>query len=381
MYVSATHEQVRDMARQFAEDVIRPQAEALDREERFPAELYLQMGELGLFGIGVPEEQGGPGFDTLAYALVMEELSRGYASVADQCGLVELVSSLLVRHGTAAQKAHWLKPLLSAEKKGAYCITEPEAGTDVSGIRTTADRDGSGWRLNGGKIWIHNAPVADVGFVLARTNKAAGHKGMSIFIVDLTSKGVERGPKEHKMGQRASQVGALNFTDVALPSEALLGEEGRGFHMMMSVLDKGRVGIAALAVGLGQAGLEAALEYAQQRKQFGSKISEFQGVQWLLADMAKDIEAARLLVHSAAVKMDRGENATKACSMAKCFASDMAVARTADAVQVFGGSGYIRGFEVERLYRDAKITQIYEGTNQIQRMIIARELVKHGARA
>lgn len=381
MYLSATHEQVRDMARQFAEDVIRPQAEALDREERFPAELYLQMGELGLFGIGVPEEEGGPGFDTLAYALVMEELCKGYASVADQCGLVELVSSLLVRHGTATQKAQWLKPLLSAEKKGAYCITEPEAGTDVSGIRTTADRDGSGWRLNGGKIWIHNAPVADVGFVLARTNKAAGHKGMSIFIVDLTSKGVERGPKEHKMGQRASQVGALNFTDVALPSEALLGEEGRGFHMMMSVLDKGRVGIAALAVGLGQAGLEAALEYAQQRKQFGSKISEFQGVQWLLADMAKDIEAARLLVHSAAVKMDRGENATKACSMAKCFASDMAVARTADAVQVFGGSGYIRGFEVERLYRDAKITQIYEGTNQIQRMIIARELVKHGARA
>ncbi|MER9420468.1 acyl-CoA dehydrogenase family protein [Mesorhizobium sp. M0306] len=381
MYLSATHEQVRDMARQFAEDVIRPQAEALDREERFPAELYLQMGELGLFGIGVPEEEGGPGFDTLAYALVMEELCKGYASVADQCGLVELVSSLLVRHGTAMQKAQWLKPLLSAEKKGAYCITEPEAGTDVSGIRTTADRDGSGWRLNGGKIWIHNAPVADVGFVLARTNKAAGHKGMSIFIVDLTSKGVERGPKEHKMGQRASQVGALNFTDVALPSEALLGEEGRGFHMMMSVLDKGRVGIAALAVGLGQAGLEAALEYAEQRKQFGSKISEFQGVQWLLADMAKDIEAARLLVHSAAVKMDRGENATKACSIAKCFASDMAVARTADAVQVFGGSGYIRGFEVERLYRDAKITQIYEGTNQIQRMIIARELVKYGARA
>lgn len=281
------------MARQFAEDVIRPQAEALDREERFPAELYLQMGDLGLFGIGVPEEEGGPGFDTLAYALVMEELSKGYASVADQCGLVELVSSLLVRHGTTSQKAHWLRPLLSAQKKGAYCITEPEAGTDVSGIRTTADRDGSGWRLNGGKIWIHNAPVADVGFVLARTDRAAGHKGMSIFIVDLTAKGVERGPKEHKMGQRASQVGALNFTDVTLPSEALLGEEGRGFHMMMSVLDKGRVGIAALAVGLGQAGLEAALDYAQQRKQFGSKISEFQGVQWLLADMAKDIEAAR----------------------------------------------------------------------------------------
>jgi hypothetical protein len=203
---------------------------------------------------------------------------------------------------------------------------------------------------------------------------------MSIFIVDLHSRGIERGPKEHKMGQRASQVGALNFNDVVLGPEALLGEEGRGFHMMMSVLDKGRVGIASLAVGIAQAGLEAAVDYAQQRRQFGKAIADFQGVQWLLADMAKDIEAARLLVRSAAEKIDAGENATKACSIAKCFAGDIAVARTADAVQVFGGSGYIRGFEVERLYRDAKITQIYEGTNQIQRMIIARELLKHGAR-
>ncbi|TIV99635.1 MAG: acyl-CoA dehydrogenase, partial [Mesorhizobium sp.] len=209
----------------------------------------------------------------------------------------------------------------------------------------------------------------------------AGHRGMSIFIVDLHAKGIERGPKEHKMGQRASQVGALNFNDVVLGPEALLGEEGRGFHMMMSVLDKGRVGIASLAVGIAQAGLEAAVDYAQQRRQFGKPIADFQGVQWLLADMAKDIEAARLLVRSAAEKIDAGENATKACSIAKCFAGDIAVARTADAVQVFGGSGYIRGFEVERLYRDAKITQIYEGTNQIQRMIIARELLKHGARA
>lgn len=380
MYLSEDHKQVQEMARQFADNVIRPVAESLDRDERFPGEIYEQMGELGLFGIGVPEAMGGPGFDALAYAVVMEELSRGYASVADQCGLVELITTLLVRHGTGEQRSKWLVPLMTAKTKAAYCITEPEAGTDVSGIRTTAERDGGGWKLNGGKIWIHNAPVADVGFVLARTDKAAGHKGMSIFIVDLRAKGVERGPKEHKMGQRASQVGALNFTNVILPPESLLGEEGRGFYMMMSVLDKGRVGIASLAVGIGQAGLEAALDYAQQRKQFGSQISDFQGVQWLLADMAKDIEASRLLVHSAAIKIDRGENATKACSMAKCFAGDMAVARTADAVQIFGGSGYIRGFEVERLYRDAKITQIYEGTNQIQRMIIARELVKHGAR-
>ncbi|MEL7130878.1 MAG: acyl-CoA dehydrogenase family protein [Pseudomonadota bacterium] len=381
MLLSDIQIQVRDMARDFATQTIRPLAEALDREEHFPRDLYTEMGALGLFGIGVPEAMGGPGFDTLTYALVMEELSRGYASVADQCGLIELIATLLVRHGTEAQRARYLADVMQAKTLVAYCITEAEAGTDVSGIRTEAVRDGAGWVLNGSKIWIHNAPVANIAFVLARTDREAGNRGMSIFIVDLHSEGVERGPKEHKMGQRASQVGALNFKDVRLPADALLGVEGRGFHMMMSVLDKGRVGIAALAVGIGQAGLEAALDYAQQRKQFKQHIAEFQGVQWLLADMAKDIEAARLLVHSAAAKIDRGENATKACSMAKCFAGDMAVARSADAVQVFGGSGYIRGFEVERLYRDAKITQIYEGTNQIQRMIIARELIKHGAAA
>lgn len=381
MYLNETHKQVREMARSFANDVIRPEAEALDREERFPEEIYAQMGELGLFGICVPPEMGGPGFDSLTYALVMEELSRGYASVADQCGLIELISTLLVQHGTALQRECWLADILAARTRVAYCITEPEAGTDVSGIRSEALRDGEGWILNGEKIWIHNAPVADVAFVLARTDRAAGRRGMSVFIVDLHSPGASRGPKEHKMGQRASQVGALNFNDVHLPADALLGQEGRGFHMMMSVLDKGRVGIAALAVGIAQAGLEAAVDYARQRRQFDKAIAEFQGVQWLLADMAKDIEAARLLVHAAAVKIDDGVEATKACSMAKCFAGDMAVARTADAVQVFGGAGYIRGYEVERLYRDAKITQIYEGTNQIQRMIIARELIKHGAAA
>lgn len=379
MFLNETQLQVRDMARTFADTVVKPAAEALDRDERFPAELYERMADLGLFGIGVPEDLGGPGFDTVTYAVVMEELARGYSSVADQCGLVELISTLLVRHGTAGQQA-LLADILAMKKKVAYCITEPEAGTDVSGIRTTATPAGDGWVLNGGKIWIHNAPVADLGFVLARTDKEAGNRGMSIFIVDLHGGGVERGPKEHKMGQRASQVGALAFTNVKLGADSLLGEQGRGFHMMMSVLDKGRVGIAALATGIAQAGLEAAVGYATQRKQFGKAISEFQGVQWLLADMAKDIEAARLLVLSAAHKIDRGEDATKSCSIAKCFAGDMAVQRTADAVQVFGGSGYIRGFEVERLYRDAKICQIYEGTNQIQRMIIARELLKKGAR-
>ena len=378
MRYTETQQQLQSMARQFSDTHIRPIAEELDREEKFPHELYLQMGELGLFGIGVPEAYGGPDFDTVSYALVMEELSRGYSSVADQCGLIELITTLLVTHGSEHQRA-LLPDIMQAKKLVAYCITEPEAGTDVSQIKTHATKDGDGWRLNGGKIWIHNAPVADLAFVLAVTDKEAGHRGMSIFIVDLHSAGVTRGLKEHKMGQRASQVGALNFDDVVLPPDSLLGVEGRGFHMMMSVLDKGRVGIASLAVGIAQAGLEAATDYAQTRKQFKRAISEFQGVQWLLADMAKDIQAARLLVADAALKIDDGAEATMACSIAKCFAGDMAVARSADAVQVFGGSGYIRGFEVERLYRDAKICQIYEGTNQIQRMIIARELLKNGA--
>lgn len=370
------HRQIRATTQRFADDVIRPAAESLDQEERFPTEIYAQMAELGLFGITAPEDDGGIGMDALAYAIVMEELSRGYSSVADQCGLVELIATLLTRHGTPAQKAEHLGSVLAADKRVAYCITEAEAGTDVSGIKTLAKRDGDGWRLSGSKIWIHNAPVAELGFVLARTDPEAGKRGMSIFIVDLAEEGVSRGVKEHKMGQRASQVGALHFDSVALPGDALLGEEGRGFHIMMSVLDKGRVGIAALAVGIAQAALEAVLGYMPTRKQFGQPIAGFQGLQWMLADMAKDIAAARLLTHDAAARLESGDGVTMACSMAKCFAGDAAVQHTANAVQIFGGSGYIRGFEVERLYRDAKITQIYEGTNQIQRSIIARELLR-----
>jgi alkylation response protein AidB-like acyl-CoA dehydrogenase len=379
MQLPETHRQLHQMTRRFADEVIRPLAEELDRDERFPAEVYAQMAELGLFGITVPEQFGGAGMDVSAYAVVMEELSRGYSSIADQCGMIELIGTLLSTYGTAAQRERYLTGVLRARMRPAYCITEANAGTDVSGVKTTATRTASGWRLNGAKLWIHNAPVADVAFVLARTDPEAGKRGMSIFIVDCKSTGVTRGPKEHKMGQRASHVGELHFDDVALPHDALLGPEGRGFHIMMSVLDKGRVGIGSLAVGIAQAGLEAALDYATTRKQFGQQIGDFQGIQWMLADMAKDIAAARLLVFDAAGKLDRGERATMSCSIAKCFAADVAVAQTANAVQIFGGSGYIRGFEVERLFRDAKITQIYEGTNQIQRSIIARELLSHGA--
>ena len=376
MFLSTEHQQVADMTRRFADQVIRPEAERLDREEAFAGEIYQQMAQNGLFGITVPEAYGGAGLDCLAYSIVMEELSRGYASVADQCGLVELFGTMLCKYGTEAQKAQWIGPLIRAELRGAYCITEAGAGSDVSGIKTTATKNGSGWTLNGSKLWIHNAPVADVAFVLARTDPQAGKRGMSIFIVDCHAAGVTRGPKEHKLGQRSSQVGELNFDNVAVPGDALLGVEGRGFHMMMSVLEKGRVGIGALAVGIIQAALEASIAQAKLRQQFGHAIAEFQAIQFLLADMAKDAEAARLLVRSAAMKMDAGIDAAMASSMAKCFAGDAAVAQASNAVQIFGGSGFIRGYEVERLYRDAKITQIYEGTNQIQRVIIARKLLE-----
>ena len=370
------HRQMRDHVRRFAEERIRPVAAELDAESRFPSGIYEEMAALGLFGVTVPEELGGAGLDALGYAIVMEELSRGYASVADQCGLVELVTTLLATHGTEAQQARYVGPLLRGELRPAYCITEPEAGSDVAAIKATARRDGDGWILDGFKQLIHNAPVADVAFVLALTDPPEGRRGMSIFVVDCALAGVAKGPPEHKMGQRASLVGSLAFEGVALPGEALLGEEGRGFHMMMSVLDKGRIGIAALAVGIAQAGLDASIAYARERRQFDRPVADFQGIRWMLADMAKDIRAARLLVEDAARRLDLDGRATMACSMAKCFASDAAVLHTANAVQIFGGSGYIRGVEVERLYRDAKITQIYEGTNQIQRNIIARELLQ-----
>ena len=375
-FLSEDHAQVREATRRFADREIRPRASQLDAEEAFPADIYDKMAEAGLFGICIPEELGGSNGDTLTYAVVMEELARGTAPIADQCGLVELVATLLQEYGTPPQIDRYLRPLLRAEQRCAYAITEPEAGSDVSAITTTAVRTDDGWRLSGAKQWIHNAPVCDFAVVLARTDPSLGRRGMSVFLVDRDRPGVEVGGKEHKMGQRASQVGALRFDDVALPPDALLGTENRGFHMMMSVLDKGRIGIAALAVGILQAALEACLDYAKTRRQFGAAIAEFQGVQWMLADMAKDTHAARLMTLAAAHRHAGGERVTLECSMAKCFATDAAVQHASNAVQIFGGSGYIRGFEVERLYRDAKITQIYEGTNQIQRNIIARQLLR-----
>jgi alkylation response protein AidB-like acyl-CoA dehydrogenase len=366
---------LRETARRFAEQEVAPRAAELDATEAFPRDIYQALARLGLLGITVPEAMGGAEAGVAAYALVMEELSRGYASVADQVGLVELLATLLSEHGTPAQRAEFLAPLLRYERSCAYALTEAEAGSDLAALKTTARRDGDGWRLTGTKMWIHMAPLADFAAVLARTDPAAGHRGMSIFLVDLHAPGVERLRTEHKMGQRASPVGGLRFEEVRLPADALLGPEGRGFHMMMSVLDKGRIGIAALAVGILQAALLESIAYAKQRVQFGRPIAEQQAIRFMIADMAKDTHAARLMVQHAAERMDAGRKATLEASMAKCFASDAAVARTADAVQIHGGTGYIRGVTVERLYRDAKITQIYEGTNQVQRVIMARELL------
>jgi alkylation response protein AidB-like acyl-CoA dehydrogenase len=366
---------IRHTARSFADKEIRPVAAKLDEEEVFPAELYRRMAEIGLFGCSIPEEDGGVGADTLAFAIVMEEISRGYASLADELGNVEMVGSLLSRLGTPQQKELYLAPLLAGKYVCGFAITEAGAGSDVSGIRTTAQRDGNGWILNGEKMWIHNAPNCDFAVVLARTDKEAGHRGMSTFLVERSWPGVISGRREHKMGQRASQVGPLAFQDVRLPPESLLGPENRGFHHMMSVLEKGRIGIAGLAVGILQAALDACIPQAKARHQFGQPIAEFQAVQFMLADIAKDLYAARQLTYFACETLDRQGRATMECSIAKCMATDAAVARTADAVQIFGGSGYIRGFEVERLYRDAKVTQIFEGTNQIQRLLIARQLL------
>ena len=320
------HRAIAEMVRDFAATEIKPRAAALDESESYPEELYRDMARLGLFGITTPEALGGLGADVVSYAIVMEELARGYASVADQCGLVELVATLLSEHGTPAQQARYLGPLLAFERRCAYCITEPEAGSDVSGVRTTAVRDGAGFRLTGEKIWIHNAPVADFAVVLARTDPAAGKRGMSIFLVDADAPGYVRGRKEHKMGQRASQVGALAFDDVALAPEALLGEEGRGFHMMMSVLDKGRVGIAALAVGIA----------AGRRSTSRSPMPRPAASSARRSPSSRPCSGSRRhgqghprgapLTRHAAARLDAGERASIDCSMAKCFASDAAVA-------------------------------------------------------
>ena len=365
------------MVREFAATQIAPIVEDLDATERFPEEIYAEMGKLGLFGITVPEEDGGNGGLAADYLIVMEELAYGYASVADQCGLVELVSGLISIHGSDEQKQRYLPGLLDGTQRCAYALTEAGAGSDLGGIKTNARRDGDEWVLNGEKIFIHNAPVADFALVLAVTDPAKRKRGgMSIFLVDVDLPGVERAYREHKMGQRASQVGGFVFTDVRLPASALLGDEGTGFGAVMSVLEKGRLGIGALANGIARAALDTAREHAVNRRQFDQPIGAFQAIAFMLADMATECRAARLLLEDAAAKLDAGAaDAGQACSMAKLYASENAIRTTNRAVQILGGSGYIRGVPAERLYRDARITAIYEGTSEVQRLIISRGLL------
>jgi alkylation response protein AidB-like acyl-CoA dehydrogenase len=367
---------LREMVARFAAERITPIVADLDAHSRFPADLYREMAGLDLFGITVPESLGGTGGRALDYLHVMEGLSFGYASVADQCGLVELVSSLLAEHGTGEQRKRYLAPLLRAERFCAYALTEPQAGSDLGAVATAATRVGDGWRLDGEKIYIHNAPVAGFAAVLACTDPAAGRAGMSVFLVDLDAPGVARTYKERKMGQRASQVGGLRFQAVQLPADRLLGEEGAGFRYMTGVLAKGRLGIAGLSLGISRAALTAATGHAETRVAFGRPIGANQAVAFPLADALIEYRAGLLLAEDAARLLDAGDPAAAtACSMAKLYASEACVRHASTAVQVFGGAGYIEGGVAERLYRDARITTVYEGTSEIQRLIISRSIV------
>jgi alkylation response protein AidB-like acyl-CoA dehydrogenase len=371
----------RALVAEFVDERIRPVAAELDETERFPTDIFAEMGKIGLFGITVPADAGGVGGSALDYLFVMESLSYGYASIADQCGLVEILATLLSSYGTVDQRRRYLPPLLSAEKRGAYALTEPGAGSDLGSITTRAIRTPDGWQIRGEKIYIHNAPVADFALILAVTDPAAGKRGgISVFVVDIDQPGVSRAYHEHKMGQRASQVGGLVFDDVVVGPDALLGEEGKAFGYMMKVLAKGRLGIAALSLGISRAALDCAVAQSLDRRQFGRPIFDNQSISFALATLATELRAATALSISAAQAVDANQDdAEVLCSMAKLLASENSVRHTDAALQVYGGNGYIRGYEIERLYRDARITKIYEGTSEMQRLIISRALLKAAA--
>lgn len=371
----------RTLVQEFVDEQIRPIATELDETERFPRELYAELAKIGMFGATVPADLGGMGGAPLDYLFLMEALSYGYASIADQCGLVEMVGSLLAAFGTEEQRERYLRPLLAFNRICAYALTEAGSGSDLGSITTRARRDGSGWVLSGEKIYIHNAPVADFALVLAVTDPVKGKRGgISVFVVDLDQPGVTRAYHEHKMGQRASQVGGLVFDDVALPADALLGEEGKAFGYMMEVLAKGRLGIAGLALGISRAAVAAAVDQAGDRRQFGAPIGANQAIAFPLATAVTELRAAVALAAEAARALGSGDaDAAVLCSMAKLTASEGAVRHADTGVQTFGGSGFIRGYEVERLYRDARITRIYEGTSEMQRLIISRALLPRPA--
>jgi butyryl-CoA dehydrogenase len=364
-------------ARDFAKNEVAPKAAEIDREHRHPAELVARMAELGFLGMAIPEEWGGAGMDHVAYTLAMEEISRACAST----GVIMSVNNSLVcdpilRFGTDEQKRRFLVPLASGQKLGCFALSEPEAGSDAAAQRTLAQRDGDGWVIQGTKNWITNGPVADVMVLLCMTRMGVGHRGISAFLVPMDTPGVRCGPPDEKLGIRGSKSCQVFLDDARLPADALLGEEGHGFKVAMSTLDGGRIGIAAQAIGIARACLEDALGYAAQRKTFGVPIIQHQAIQWKLADMATELDAARLLALRAAWLKDKKLPFSKQSAMAKLYASDVANRAAREAIQIFGGNGYVTEFPVERHFRDAKITEIYEGTSEIQRLVIANHLGK-----
>lgn len=370
-------EMLRKMIRDFAEEHVAPTAAERDEEERFDRSIFEKMAELGLTGIPWPEEYGGAGADYVSYVLAVEELSRVDASIGVTLSAhVSLASWPIYKFGTEEQKQKFLRPLAEGKKMGAYCLTEPGSGSDSAGMRTTAVKDGDHYILNGSKIFITNAGEAEIYIVFAVTDPTLKHKGVTAFIVEKGMPGFTMGKKEKKLGIRSSTTLEVIFEDVRVPKENMLGEEGQGFKIAMMTLDGGRNGIAAQALGIAQGAYEHALNYAKERNQFGRPIAALQAIQFKLADMATKIEAARLLTYQAAWLEDQGLPYGKASAMSKVFAGDTAMEVTTEAVQIFGGYGYTREYPVERFMRDAKITQIYEGTNEIQRVVISNYLLK-----
>lgn len=368
---------MQKMVREFAEKEVAPGAAERDDKEEFSRPLYDAMGELGLTGLFFPEQYGGAGSDFLTYILAVEEISRADDSVGTTLATsISLCAGPIYTYGTEEQKQKYLVPLIKGETLGAFALTEPNAGTDAAAQQTVAVLDGDHYVINGSKIFITNAGSAETYIVFAMTDKSKGVKGITAFILEKGMPGFSFGKKEHKMGIRGSQTMELIFQEVKVPRENMLGKEGDGFKIAMSTLDGGRVGIAAQALGIAQAALEHAVKYSKERIQFGKPIASNQAVAFMLADMATQIEAARLLTYRAACMKDQGIPFPKESAMAKMYASDVAMKVTTDAVQIFGGYGYSREYPVERLMRNAKITQIYEGTNQVQRMVISGAVLR-----
>ncbi len=370
---------VQKTAREFAQQEVLPKAAEIDREHRHPAELVKRMAELGFLGIAVPEQHGGAGLDHVSYVLAMEEIARACASTAVIMSVNNsLVCDPIYRFGTDAQKDKYLTPLAQGKLLGCFALSEPEAGSDAAAQKTTAEKVGDQWVINGTKNWITNGPVADVCVLFTMNDKAAGHKGITAFILPMNTKGVRCGTPDDKLGIRGSKSSQIFLDDVKLPADAVLGQVGGGFKVAMSTLDGGRIGIAAQALGIARAAFEDALGYAQQRRTMGKPIAQHQAIAFKLADMATEIDAARLLTLRAAWLKDHKQPYGKEAAMAKLYASDVANRAAREAIQIFGGNGYVTEFPVERHFRDAKITEIYEGTSEIQRLVIANYLTKGG---